>query len=163
MLAKDMRFPCQWQRTWLLTACSHSKRCKHQPVYITSLCLSRPTEVMQKCLERCYASSRFVLQVTGPELGDQRFLQHIVSRSALWPKGRQCLILQGCSLQTFLRNSLNKERVRSSILGTPSETCKSRSEPQWRTDFSTETWCVAVQKTLDLWDVWELPNVNMLL
>ena len=118
---------------------------------------------MQKHLERCYASSRFVLQVTDPELGDQCFLQHIVSRSALWPKGRQCLILQGCSLQTFLRNSLNKERVRSSILGTPTETCRSRCEPQWKTDFSTETRCVAVQKTLHLWDVWELPNINMLL
>ena len=42
---------------------------------------------MQKHLERCYSSSRFVLQVTDPELGDQCFLQHIVSRSALWPKG----------------------------------------------------------------------------
>lgn len=130
MLARDMRVLCQWQRTWLLTACFPSKHREHQPVYIASLCPPGPTGVMQKRLDRRYASSGVVLQVTDPELGDQCFLQYIVSKPALWPKGRQCLILQGCSLQTLLRNSLNKERVRSSILGTPSEICRVEASPR---------------------------------
>ena len=129
MLARDMRVLCQWQRTWLLTACFPSKHREHQPVYIASLCPPGPTEVMQKRLDRRYGSSGVVLQVTDPELGDQCFLQYIVSKPALWPKGRQCLILQGCSPQTLLRNTLNKVRVRYPILGTPRETCRVEARP----------------------------------
>lgn len=99
----------------------------------------------------------------GPWAWGPVFSQYIVSKPALWPKGRQSLFLQSCSLQTLLRNSLTKERVRSSMLGTPGEACRSGSEPRWRTDFSTDTRCMAIRKTLVLWDMRELPMVDMLL
>lgn len=152
-----MRVLCQWQRTWfsmLLQRCTVSTS-----LFTSFSLLLRSTEAMQKCLDGHYASSRSVFQVTDWAWGPSVFSVHSKQAMLFDLRGDNASSFKLLHCKHFWL-SLTKERVRSSMLGTPGEACRSGSEPGGGLTSQThDAWPFG--ETLVLWDMRELPMVDI--